>query len=65
MATNIIVNAKTSRPSVCNAAETLLVHEQIAAAWLPDALGELHKRGVVVRGDDQVRALWPDAERRQ
>lgn len=62
MATSIIVNAKTSRPSVCNAAETLLVHEQIAAAWLPDALGELHKSGVVVRGDDQVRAIWPDAE---
>ena len=50
MATSIIVNAKTSRPSVCNAAETLLVHEQIAASWLPEALGELHKRGVVVRG---------------
>jgi glutamate-5-semialdehyde dehydrogenase len=62
MATNIIVNAKTSRPSVCNAAETLLVHEQIAPSWLPDALGELHKLGVVVRGDDQVRAIWPDAE---
>jgi glutamate-5-semialdehyde dehydrogenase len=63
MATSIIINAKTSRPSVCNAAETLLVHEQIAAAWLPDALRELHKNGVVVRGDDQVRAIWPDAER--
>ena len=62
MATNIVVNAKTSRPSVCNAAETLLVHEEIAPAWLPDALGELHKLGVVVRGDDHVRALWPDAE---
>jgi glutamate-5-semialdehyde dehydrogenase len=62
MATRIVVNAKTSRPSVCNAAETLLVHEQIAPAWLPDALGELHKLGVVVRGDDQVRTLWPDAE---
>jgi glutamate-5-semialdehyde dehydrogenase len=62
MATNIIVNAKTSRPSVCNAAETLLVHQQIASSWLPDALGELHKLGVVVRGDEQVRALWPDAE---
>jgi glutamate-5-semialdehyde dehydrogenase len=62
MATSIVVNAKTSRPSVCNAAETLLVHEQIAPAWLPDALGELHKLGVVVRGDDQVRTLWPDAE---
>jgi glutamate-5-semialdehyde dehydrogenase len=62
MATSIIVNAKTSRPSVCNAAETLLVHEQVAPSWLPDALGELHKLGVVVRGDDRVRAIWPDAE---
>jgi glutamate-5-semialdehyde dehydrogenase len=62
MATSIIVNAKTSRPSVCNAAETLLVHEAIAGTWLPDALGELHKLGVVVRGDERVRAIWPDAE---
>jgi glutamate-5-semialdehyde dehydrogenase len=62
MATNIVVNAKTSRPSVCNAAETLLVHEEIALSWLPDALGELHKLGVVLRGDDRVRAIWPDAE---
>src|SRR5262249_60988293 len=62
MATNIVVNAKTSRPSVCNAAETLLVHEEIAPSWLPDALGELHKLGVVLRGDDLVRAIWPDAE---
>ncbi len=62
MAASIIVNAKTSRPSVCNAAETLLVHEQIAPAWLPDALSELHKLGVIVRGDDKVRELWPDAE---
>jgi len=62
MATNIIVNAKSSRPSVCNAAETLLVHQQIASSWLPDALSELHKLGVIVRGDDEVRSLWPDAE---
>lgn len=62
MATSIIVNAKTSRPSVCNAAETLLVHERIAPGWLPGALGELHKLGVLVRGDSQVRELWPDAE---
>jgi glutamate-5-semialdehyde dehydrogenase len=62
MATNIIINAKTSRPSVCNAAETLLVHAAIARTWLPEALGELHKLGVVVRGDDRVRAIWPDAE---
>jgi glutamate-5-semialdehyde dehydrogenase len=62
LATSIIINAKTSRPSVCNAAETLLVHAAVAESWLPDALGELHKLGVVVRGDDRVRSLWPDAE---
>lgn len=62
MATDIVVNAKTSRPSVCNAAETLLVHSAIAQAWLPDVLGELHKRGVVLRADERVRAIWPDAE---
>ncbi len=62
MATSIVVNAKTSRPSVCNAAETLLVHAAIAETWLPGALGELHKLGVVVRGDELVRAVWPDAE---
>ncbi len=62
LATGIVVNAKTSRPSVCNAAETLLVHSSIAAAWLPQVLGELHQRGVVLRGDDRVRAIWPSAE---
>lgn len=62
MATDIIVNAKTSRPSVCNAAETLLVHADIAESWLPAALGELDKRGVLVRGDERVLAIWPDAE---
>ena len=62
MATSIIVNAKTSRPSVCNAAETLLVHADIAPTWLPDALGELRALGVTVRGDEWVREIWPDAE---
>ncbi len=62
MATQIIVNAKTSRPSVCNAAETLLVHEAVAGSWLPGALDELSKHGVLVRGDGHVQALWPDAE---
>jgi len=62
MATAIIVNAKTSRPSVCNAAETLLVHEGIAKRWLPEALGELRKLGVTVRGDERVREIWPGAE---
>jgi glutamate-5-semialdehyde dehydrogenase len=62
MATSIVVNAKTSRPSVCNAAETLLVHAEIAETWLPEVLGELHRLGVIVRGDEQVQAIFADAE---
>ncbi len=62
IATSIVVNAKTSRPSVCNAAETLLVHADLAESWLPVVLGELGKRGVVVRADERARAIWPDAE---
>ncbi len=61
-ATAIVVNAKTSRPSVCNAAETLLVHSAIAESWLPEVLGALHERGVVLRADERARAIWPDAE---
>jgi glutamate-5-semialdehyde dehydrogenase len=61
MATEIVVNAKTQRPSVCNAAETLLVHADIAKEWLPPALDALRSAGVEVRGDDAVRELWPDA----
>jgi glutamate-5-semialdehyde dehydrogenase len=61
MAIDIVVNAKTQRPSVCNAAETLLVHEEIAAKWLPATLDALADRGVEVRGDGQVRQLWPKA----
>ena len=61
MAREIVVNAKTQRPSVCNAAETLLVHEEMADKWLPQALDVLAAAGVEVRGDDRVRQLWPDA----
>ena len=50
MATNIIVNAKTSRPSVCNAAETLLVHKSIAEAALPQMGAALKAAGVTLRG---------------
>jgi glutamate-5-semialdehyde dehydrogenase len=56
MAVDIIVNAKTSRPSVCNAAETLLVHTDVAAAFLPRVLGALRAQGVTVHGDDAVCA---------
>ncbi len=61
MAAEIVVNAKTQRPSVCNAAETLLVHAEIAKEWLPPTLDALREAGVDVRGDDEVRALWPEA----
>lgn len=61
MATAIVLNAKTQRPSVCNAAETLLVHEQLADKWLPQALDALHDKGVEIRGDDATCRLWPQA----
>ena len=62
MATEIVVNAKTQRPSVCNAAETLLVHEEVADKWLGSALDALAAEGVTVRGDDRVLSLWAGAE---
>lgn len=62
MATTIVVNAKTQRPSVCNAAETLLVHAEIADKWLAGALDALAERGVEIRGDERVRQLWPGAQ---
>ena len=51
MAQRIIVNAKASRPSVCNAIENLLVHERIADAFLPRIFAALREAGVEVRGD--------------
>lgn len=62
MATEIVVNAKTQRPSVCNALETLLVHEELAEKWLPQALAALADNGVEIRADDRVRQVWPDAK---
>jgi glutamate-5-semialdehyde dehydrogenase len=52
----IALNAKTQRPGVCNAAETLLVHADVAERFLPGALGALRDAGVELRGDDRVRA---------
>jgi glutamate-5-semialdehyde dehydrogenase len=52
----IVLNAKTQRPGVCNAAETLLVHAAVADAFLPGALRALHEAGVELRGDERVRA---------
>jgi glutamate-5-semialdehyde dehydrogenase len=57
MAVEILVNSKASRPSVCNAAETLLVHQDIAPAFLPRALDALADAGVTVHGDPRVLAI--------
>jgi glutamate-5-semialdehyde dehydrogenase len=61
MAIQIVANAKTQRPSLCNAAETLLVHEELAESWLPGMLGELADLGVEVRGDETVCRVWSKA----
>ena len=55
----IILNAKVQRPSVCNAAETLLVHRGVADAFLPGAIEALRSAGVELRGDDATRAFSP------
>ena len=57
MAKDIIVNAKTSRPAVCNAAESLLVHEAVAEEFLPLAVKELMNKGVEIRGCENTRAI--------
>jgi glutamate-5-semialdehyde dehydrogenase len=57
MARKIAYNAKVQRPGVCNAAETLLVHSDVAAAFLPDMLADLHATGVELVGDEATRAL--------
>jgi glutamate-5-semialdehyde dehydrogenase len=51
----IVVDAKTSRPSVCNAAETLLVHAAVADAFLPRAVAALQDAGVTLHADDRAR----------
>ncbi len=57
MAESIVVNAKTQRPGVCNAAESLVVHRAVAAEFLPRVAAALD--GVVLRGDDAARAVLP------
>jgi glutamate-5-semialdehyde dehydrogenase len=62
MARRIAVNAKTQRPGVCNAAETLLVDAAVAAEFLPAALAELKEAGVELVGDDRARELGGGVE---
>jgi len=57
----IALNAKTSRPGVCNAMETLLVDAEIAAVFLPRVAAEMHAGGVELRGCPRTLALVPDA----
>lgn len=56
----IIINAKCQRPGVCNAAETLLVHEAVAAAFLPRAVEELKRRGVELVVDEATAGILDD-----
>ena len=60
MAVNIVVNGKCQRPGVCNAVETLLVHKDIAATFLPQAAAELTAAGVELRGCHRTKAILPD-----
>ncbi|WP_329740925.1 glutamate-5-semialdehyde dehydrogenase [Dyella sp. A6] len=61
LALDLLVDGKTSRPGVCNALETLLVHVDIAADFLPRAAAALAARGVEVRGDARACELMPGA----
>ena len=60
-AVRILLNAKAQRTSVCNAAETFLVHRDIADAFLPAAMAALRDAGVTVHGDDRMRAYAESA----
>ena len=60
LALGLLVDGKASRPGVCNALETLLVHREIADAFLPRALAALRAHGVEVRGDAATRSVDPE-----
>ena len=61
-ALDIIINAKTQRPGVCNAVETLLIHEDVAAEFLPVMGKELLERNVEIRGDETVNRYIPESK---
>ena len=61
MAANIVINAKTQRVGVCNACESLLVHEKVKDAFLPVLAQKLRQKHVQMRADDRAKALIPDA----
>jgi glutamate-5-semialdehyde dehydrogenase len=57
MAHRILINSKTRRPSVCNAAETVLVHRDVAEQFVPEAIRQLTMHGVTVHGDKRAGEL--------
>jgi len=63
MATRICLNAKVQRPGVCNAMETLLVHEKVADQFLPKVARALQKEGVELRGCPQTRKILPNIKK--
>ena len=65
MAQNICFNAKVQRPGVCNAMETLLVHQSVAEAFLPAMAGRFGEAGVELRGCAETCRLVPDAKKAQ
>lgn len=65
MATDLVVNSKTQRPSVCNALETLLVHERAAKRVLPRILEKLNDAGVIMHGDADVAEHAPEGVKLQ
>lgn len=60
MAVSVILNAKTNRPSTCNALETVLVERSAAAKFLPPILEALQAAGVEIRGTAEVKSIFPD-----
>ena len=60
MAEKICLNAKVQRPGVCNAMETLLVHQDVAAAFLPSMAAAFRREGVELRGCDRTRMIVPE-----
>ncbi|NBC86428.1 MAG: glutamate-5-semialdehyde dehydrogenase, partial [Bacteroidetes bacterium] len=60
IAEDLLMDGKTSRPSVCNALETMLVHESVAESFLPRAMERLSAAGVEVRGCSHTREIVPD-----
>lgn len=63
MAERIIINAKCSRPSVCNAMETLLVHEKIADTFVPHIVNVMKEHGVTIYGNEKACAIVPSLEK--